>query len=727
MRFSRGFVSVLVLLAAASAAELKVKVVDPQSAAVARAQVELLQAGGTGPLAVETTSAAGVATFHPPGRGPYRLQVLAPGFAQANASAPADGGEVTVQLHLAAAAETVVVTATRTPVPSDASGAQVASLSAQQLKAMQPVTISEALRFLPGAVVSTSGQRGGVASIFVRGGDSTYNKVIVDGVTVNLPGGTFDFGTLPLAQTDHLEFLRGAQSTLYGSDAMTSVVQVWTRSGSTPTPELRFGADGGNLGTAHGYASFAGARGPLDYNLFGDQFNSNGEAVNDAFSDSVQGANLGVALNNQASLRVRVRHSNSHTGVPGEWDFNGQPLQPPDPNEWSQLNNLIGSVELSVIQPSGWQHRLTGFDYSYRYTELNPNGDPDRIADFPSHEVDHVNRAGFEYQGDYLERGWAHTTIGYRFEDENGYLGDVNFPPPTHGQRLNSDVYAQQQVTLGRLTAVGGGRFVHNSDFGNTGVPRVALTLLALRGGETFSGTRLRFSYATGFKEPGLTQTFAGPPFFVANPGLKPEKNRSFEAGIQQNFLGKYALTATYFNSLFRDQIEYGVGNPVTQQGQYFNVNQSIAHGAEVELQGKIRSSLLLDAAYTYTSTQILQAPLCTPANFCDPVFDTGNPFLRRPKHSASLLLTYLGKRWGGSWGGSFVGRRPDSDFLGLGIGHAAGYARVDLGAWYEIHPRVTAYANLENALNKSYNEVVGYPALPINFRAGLRFRIGGD
>jgi vitamin B12 transporter len=727
MRFSCGFVSVLVLLAAASAAELKVKVVDPQSAAVARAQVELLETGSTAPLAVETTSAIGVARFHTAGQGSYRVRVLAPGFAPESAPVPSAREEITVQLHLAPAAESVVVTATRTPVPSDTSGAQVASLSAQQLKAMQPVTTAEALRFLPGAVVSTSGQRGGVASLFVRGGDSTYNKVIVDGVTINLPGGTFDFGTLPLAQADRVEFLRGAQSTLYGSDAMTSVVQIWTRSGSTPTPELRFGADGGNLGNAHGYASLSGAHGPLDYNLFGDQFHSNGEGVNDAFSDSLQGGNVGVALNNQTSLRVRVRHSNSHTGVPGEWNFNGQPLQPPDPSEWSQLNNLIGSVELSVIRPSGWQHRLTGFEYSYRYSELNLNGDPNRIADFPSHEVDHINRAGFEYQGDYLERSWAHTTIGYRFEDENGYLGDTNFPPPTHGQRLNSDMYAQQQIVLGRLTAVAGGRFVHNSDFGNTGVPRVALTLLALRGGELLSGTRLRFSYAAGFKEPGLTQTFAGPPFFVANPGLKPERNRSFEAGIQQNFLGRYALTATYFNSLFRDQIEYGVGDPLTFQGQYFNVNKSIAHGAELELQGKIRSSLLLDASYTYTSTQILEAPLCTPANFCDPVFNAGNAFLRRPKHSGSLLLTYLGKRWGGSLGGSFVGRRPDSDFLGLGIDHAAGYARVDLGGWYEIQSHVTAYANVENVLNKNYNEVVGYPALPVNFRAGLRLRIGGD
>ena len=146
--------------------------------------------------------------------------------------------------------------------------------------------------------------------------------MIVDGVYISEPGETFDFGSLPLAQTDRLEFARGAQSTLYGSDAMTSVVQVWTRTGSTPVPELRFGADGGNFGTANGYASLAGAHGRFDYNFFGDQFNTDGQGVNNAYSDSLEGANVGAALSDEVSLRVRVRHSNSYAGLPGAWDFN---------------------------------------------------------------------------------------------------------------------------------------------------------------------------------------------------------------------------------------------------------------------------------------------------------------------------------------------------------------------------------------------------------------------
>ncbi len=746
MRVFPGIFLALVFAATASAADLKIKVLDPQSAAVAGAQVSLLCPSGEMKqlVATRSTAADGSATFNLPTKTPCQIEVLAPGFAAERVNISSQT-EITVALHLAVAAETVVVSATRTPVIGEAAGADADTLTGEQLTTLHPIAANDAMRFLPGAVINTAGQHGGLASLFVRGGESNYNKVIVDGVTINEPGGTFDFGTLSLTQGDRMEFVRGAQSTLYGSDAMTSVVQVWTRAGSTRTPELLFGADGGNLGSASGQASLAGARGIFDYNFFGDQFNTNGSSVNDAYSDSLEGANLGARLSDSVSLRANFRHANNHSGNPGEWDFNGYvplvpsngptaPLAPlqPNPTAWSQLNSLLGSVQLTVAAPHGWQHRFTGFDYVYRYNDLDP-GDPARVntddesIDYSSQEVDHINRVGFEYQGDYSEKSWAHTTFGYRVENENGFVGDVDYGPQNHGQRLNHDIYAQQELNLGRLGIIAGGRFIHDSAFGNTGVPRVALTFRAWDGNEKFSGTRLRFSYATGFKEPRLEETFNGipsDPYDIPNTDLKPERVRAFEAGFQQDFFSnKYELTGTYFNNLFRDQINYVTQNiPPNYPGEYVNINQAFAQGAEFVLRAKLRSRLLLNTAYTYTSSEYLE----NPAPY-DPVYNPGQPLLRRPKHSATELLSYLGNRWGANLSGSFVGRRADSDFDGFGIDHAAGYVRVDLGGWYAVHPRVTAYINIENALDAKYNEVVGYPALPINFRAGVRFRIGGD
>ena len=162
--------------------------------------------------------------------------------------------------------------------------------------------------------------------------------------------------------------------------------------------------------------------------------------------------------------------------------------------------------------------------------------------------------------------------------------------------------------------------------------------------------------------------------------------------------------------------------NPITFVGEYVNVNQAFAQGAEVELQAKLSSKLLLNTAYTYTSTQILTNPAPI-----DSLYDPGQPLLRRPKHSATMLMSCSRSRWSANLSGSFVGPRPDDDFLGLNIQHAAGYVRADLGGWYAINSRVSVYANIAKALDRRYNEVVGYPALPVNFRAGFRFRIGGE
>ena len=715
-----------VFVAAAFAADVHIKVVDPHSAAVAGAQVSLYRPGGSIPLQVRTTSGDGEAVFHLENETALRAQVLAPGFAEAWAEVKKDASSLLVTLQVAPASETVVVIATRTPVPEQDTGSSVSLLSSEQIDTMQPTSLGEAVRFLPGAVVNVAGQRGGLASLFVRGGDSRYNRILVDGVPVDESGGTFDAGTVPMAETDRVEFLRGTESTLYGSDAMTSVLEISTQNGTTAVPELRFGADGGNFGTAHGYLNVAGARSRLDYNAFADQFQTNGQGPNARYFNALQGASVGVELHPRVLLRIRARHSNSRTGVPGIWDFNNQRLLPPDSDTRAGQNNLLGSAELTIAGPSRWIHHITGFEYHHRRTNTDSVQDPGRVSplygnfDTPYHTLLNFNRAGFEYQGDYAERSWAHTTVGYELEDENGFFGDVT--ALEHGLRLNHAAFVQQSVTWKRLTVVGGARYAHNQTFGNKVVPRVAVSALIFHGGQFFSGTRLRFSYAQGIKEPRFEESFANDAFTLPNLNLRAEQNRAFETGVEQGLLsGRFLLSAIYYHNSFRDQIDYSCCN-ANFQGQYVNVNRSMAQGAELALTGKITSRVRLDGGYNYLSTEILAAPYAF-----DPLIAAGRPLLRRPKHSGSLLLTYVGSRWGANLGGSFVGRRTDSDFLGFGINHAAGYARVDLGGWRAINARITAYANVENALNDHYNEVVGYQALTANFRAGVRFRIGGE
>jgi vitamin B12 transporter len=732
----RALLAALLSCTAALAADLKVSVQSPSGDRVSGVQVSLFRAGDDSGVGVQTTAGDGTVTFPNLPDGQYRAVVLAPGFAAQSLQVAVPGtGALTVQLNLTTTPQTVVVSATATPATAEQTGTSVGVLTGEQLTAINPVSAPDALLYIPGAIVSTTGRRGNLSSLFVRGGESNYNKVLVDGVPVNDPGGFFDFGVVPMNNIDRLEVERGPESTVYGSDAMTSVVQLWTATGNTRTPEVQFGADGGNFSTANGYASVAGARGIFDYNVFANQFDTQGQGVNDAYSNSLQGGNVGVKISDRVAFRLRTRHYNSWTGIQSNWWFNGNSELPPDPNQYAHQNNFLASGDLTVSGPGTWQHQFSGFEYNHVALNVNPVDDLDRPFDTAFNSLTKYNIAGFAYQGVYTPRPWAQTTLGYNFEDENGYINNnSDFGiTTTHGLRFNNYLFAQQTIVWRRLSVLAGIGYVNNSNFGGKVSPRASATFLAWRGNTVFSGTRLHFGYAEGIKEPSFEQTFGITGTFptLPNPNLKPEQNQAIEAGVLQSlFSNRLSLSAVYYHNQFRDQIEY-VYNSDNNTSQYENFNRAMAQGAEVVLSGRLVEHLSLNAAYTYTSTQIQQAPPCDPEAGCDPrIYGTGAPLLRRPKQAGMLLLTYTRQRWGGFLGVTAVGQRPDSDFL-FGyippIYYAAGYARVDLGGWFAFNHHVTAYANVNNALNNHYNEVLGYPALRANFRAGLRFSFGGE
>jgi vitamin B12 transporter len=722
----------LVVLCAASlqAEQLKIKVVSPDQQPLSNARV-LVYGDHERVIASTNTSADGVAELNLH-NGSYDLQVLVPGFARATEHITLNGDhESKIELRITGPSETVQVTASGTLLETALSGADVTTIDSSVLENQQPIALSSSLRTLPGAVLNASGQRGALTALFVRGGESRYNKVIVDGVPVNEVGGQYDFGTTSLVGADRIEFMRGAQSTLYGSDAMTSVVQVFSAEGKTRVPELRFGADGGTFATARGYASLAGAVNRFDYNLFGEQLNTEGQGPNGDFGLASQGGNVGVELTSKLALRWRVRHENGRVGVQNEWVFGGVPQLAPDLDAYARENNFLSSLDLTYAQSAHWRHRLTGFEYNHK--RYNTDTVEDRTCSFPFFldcsffQRDHQNRAGFAYQGEWSPRGWSRTTYGFDLEDENGSVVEdfSGFGAQIHGSRVNYAGYLEQIAVWNRFTATAGVRVLHNGSFGNRAVPRVSLSYMAARGGQVFSGTRLRFTYAEGFKEPTFEESFGVGAFgILPNPSLKPEENRSLEAGVEQQLAGgKYSVTGTYFNNQFRNLVTLQSTSPLSSQ--YTNLNKTMAHGAEIGFHARWRNSIRLDTSYVYDSTQILDAPLAF-----DPTAQTGRPLLRRPKHAGSLLLNYFGRRWGGNVGGSFIGRRPDSDFL-FGavpaVDHTAGYALVNVGGWYSLNRFVTAYVNVENALNRRYEEVAGYPALKANFRAGMRFRFGGE
>jgi len=231
------FIPILALPLFARAADFTVHVTDPDGRNVVGARVTLFQGSNQAAVALSDTNSTGKAVFADLSQGSYRVQVLAPGFDEAITDRTARAEDsLEVHLKVAARTEAVQVTATGTPLPADQTGAAVEAVDRNTLLNRQPVSSADAIRFLPGAVVGVDGRRGGLGSLFVRGGDSRYNKVIVDGVPVNEPGGTFDFGVVPVIGADRFEFVRGPESVLYGSEALTSVVQMFSSTGTTRTP-----------------------------------------------------------------------------------------------------------------------------------------------------------------------------------------------------------------------------------------------------------------------------------------------------------------------------------------------------------------------------------------------------------------------------------------------------------------------------------------------------------
>jgi len=721
-------IPILALSLFARAADFTVHVSDPDGRNVAGARVTLFQSSNHAAVALSDTNSAGKAVFADPPRGSDRVQVLAQGFAEAVSDRVAQGnGLLEVRLKIAARTEAVQVTATGIPLPADQTGAPVEAVDRDTLLNRQPVASADAIRFLPGAVVGVDGRRGGLGSLFVRGGDSRYNKVIVDGVPVNEPGGTFDFGVVPVIGADRFEFVRGPESVLYGSDALTSVVQMFSSTGTTRTPELTLSADGGTFATARGTASLAGANGRYDYHLFAEQFNSEGQGINDDYSNSAQGANIGAQLASRAAIRMRLRHFNARSGVQGFYKVGDIQYVTPDTDERARQNNFLAEAEFALDAPARWKHTFSGYEYHHTRLNLDTFVDPGRAAvfDFPFSSYTDDNRAGFMYHGEWDPRLWSRANLGYEYENENGLFGDPTAPPFDHGLRRNHALYGEQIFSFSRVALVAGARYVHNESFGSRGVPRGAVSLLARRGGSLFGSTRLRFAYGQGIKEPDFSQTFGIGRFgTIPNPNLKPEQNRTLEAAIVQNLLGdRYSVSAGYYNNLFRDQIAFESIPPTFVTGHYLNLNKSLAHGAEFEFHGHPAARVSIDAAYVYTSSQILVSPVAF-----DPLLAAGAPLLRRPKHAGSVTLNYIARRWGGNLSGVGIGRRADSDFFGLTppINHAAGYVRTDASGWYELQRHVTAYLAIENFLNRRYEESVGFPALKANFRAGLRFRFGG-
>jgi vitamin B12 transporter len=618
----------------------------------------------------------------------------------------------------------VVVTATRVPRPATDVPALVTVLSGAELRARGITTVYEALRDVPGATVVQTGAFGGQTSLFLRGGQSDYVKVLVDGVPLNQPGGAFDFANLRTDNVDRIEVLRGPASVLYGSDAVTGVVQIFTRRGEGPgTGAMTVG--GGTYGTLDWDAEASGGSRKASYSFGASRLTSNGVySFNNDYRNTLTSGLVRFAPDERTDATLTVRYHDDTYHFP----TNGAGV-PQDQNQYNYGSGPTVGLDVGHSFSRRLEARLL---LTTNNADVGYDNQPDSPADSNLfHSLDRFRRASADLRANLHLPAGAVVTAGAAFEQEHdrstnvcaSSFGDCT-TPPVDTSRWNGALYAQVVSDVARrMSLVAGARLEDNQRFG---------TYATYRAGAVYrvtASTRIRATAGTSFREPTFYENFSTG-YSIGNPDLKPEHARSWEVGLEQSLArGRATFSGTFFDQRFVDMIDY---NPsaLAPTPNYENIAGATANGVELGFRA-IPGALSLGMSYTYLHTEVTNPGFDTTSGAA---LASGQPLVRRPKHSARLDLDYrVRERGTASLSITYVGDRQDQDFATFPYPRVTlpSYTRVDLAG--EIHllrsrgpaPELAASVRIENLLDLAYQEVKNFPARGRTILIGARLRFG--
>lgn len=688
------------------AGKLTGTIADPRGAMIAGAQIvaEPIPASGETIRGVSSSDGAFTLTL-PAGR--YRLTISRDSFKQIDEDisiAAVETRDLEIRMTLEPLSSKVVVTAETLPVDAESSPAPATILTREEIDQRSATSLPNLLATLPGFSLGRAGPEGGTTSLFLDGGNSNYTKVLVDGVPVNDPGGLIDFSNFTLDNIDKIEIIHGAESALYGSDAMDGVIQIFTHRGTTRVPEFTAFADGGNFATGRGGAELSGLLDRFDYSAGVSDLETQGQGPNDGFRNRTLSGIFGWRFSDSARLTLSLRDNVSAAGTPGQ-----TLLQPPNLTDSIALHTFSGGLRAEFTTGSHWHHEVSGTELYNREFNFDPV--------YPSFYQ--YNRAGFSAQSTYLVHGFA-LTAGYEYEVENGFLSYLGM----HVRRNNQAGFLDARwQPIARLTLNVGARADDNADYGTRVVPRAGASYALRIAPGAFGDTRLHATYGQGIVEPRFDQSFGDDPCYPGNIFLSPEESRTIHAGVDQKLASdRVRISADYFDSRFNNIISF-INGPSSAgcpfgTGTFFNTNLASARGANFSGEARIAHWLSASANYTYDSTRTLSAPT-DPADL-DPNYLPGSRLLRRPVNSGNAMLNASLLRMNWNLSGYFTGQRFDYNYPGQIIN--PGYARFDLAASYNAFHGVSFYGRIANLANKQYQEAYGYPALGREFRIGVKY-----
>jgi vitamin B12 transporter len=595
----------------------------------------------------------------------------------------------------------IVVTANRRGQSIDRVGQSVTVLDSATIQRRQAVIVSDLLREVPGVTVVRNGGLGTNTSVNIRGAETDQTVALIDGIKLNdpsSPGGGFNFANLLGGNVARIEVLRGAQSVLWGSQAIGGVINVITRQ-PTDTLQVNARAEGGSFGTAQTFANVSGKTGPLGLSLGAGVLRTDGISAfaggsePDGFWEAAANANASLALGNGASLDLRGFYSTGRVDI----DAIGR-----DSAEFSRTRQALGYAGLNFSLLGGrLRNRIAAAATDVRRHNLDP-----ALAS-PETFRGNGRNTRLEYQGVLDLASSLTSTFGA--EREVSVFDSSSFGGPiTRGKASTTSVYGQLVATPVRaLTLTGGLRHDWHSRFG--GVTTAAASgVLALWQGRTL----LRASYSQGFKAPTLFQLQSE----FGNTQLRPERSVGWDAGLEQRLFGdKLDGSLTWFERTSRDLIVFvSCPSPLTgicvgrPSGTYDNVSRARAQGLEASLTAHPFQHLDISANYTDLDARN-RAP---GANF-------DKRLQRRPSHSLSINADY---RWP---------NRLQTGVSVLSVGHSfdnasnsrrlAPYTLVDLRAAMPITRQLELYGRVENLFDKHYQTIFQFGQLGRAAYAGVR------
>ncbi|MES2391249.1 MAG: TonB-dependent receptor [Acidobacteriota bacterium] len=669
---------------AAKAVIVRGRATDALGAAVPGARVQLMQGGKV--VAFAYAGADGSFEIRAAEAGRFNLFASGtpylPSLGQDFYGGATDVLERDVVLASNSVRQDVTVTATGIATPLPQLTAPISVLPEGAFA--QDLGVINAMRLTPGAFVVQTGQTGGVSSLFMRGGNSTANLVLVDGVPADDVGGVFDYGTVSSTAVGQMELYRGPDSALYGTDAGASVITINTPRGTTSNPVLNYSGEAGTLHTWRNDATLGGTVQKLDYFGAFSRLDTSNALPMARYHATTGAINVGYDINGNTQARLTIRNGDAVQGLPGAYDFNNVAT-----NGRQADQDLFSGLTLENRYKGNW-HNLARYGITRKreqaaqlgpvgttvtlscgagcsYTETVGNVVTIRGANgyktvgqnqiYSGNRYDQAsNRDQLYYESDYTVSPHLIGLFGFRYDRERGSYNDY-YPAYAYVehqsiQRTNYEYNLQfQGEFFNRLFYSAGGAVEKNHLYGIAGTPRLGLSFVPVKMSSKFlHGTRLRANAATGVQEPSLALEYnslfrqllaKNDTTDIVKYHIGPqaaERSRTYDVGIDQNIFGdKLVLKAGYFHNVFDRQLEAVGSQALTQYfgfpfvggagvySAYLNSLAFRAQGEELELVWQPKPSMVVRGGYTHLDAKVIQS-FASDAVDANQGFPTTNP-----------------------------------------------------------------------------------------------------